>query len=242
MVLKKVLLRGDYRMSHLDHYSRIAAMFEYPGIEFPQRIKTIIEELETQEKYQEAVSEIKMFFGFLPVDDLKKMQELFTRSFDVQSVTTLDLGYVLFGDDYKRGDMLANLNREHRLAGNELNNELSDHLPNLLRLIPKLTDEEVLHELVEEIIAPALRIMVAEFSPSRIDMKNKAYKKHYKTLIDVPETNSSVLYQHTLKALRELLMADFKIVEKPAFGIKSDFLHSITQENEIEAKAENLSQ
>ncbi len=229
-------------MSGFSQYDQIAFLFEYPDIEFPHKVKAIIETLGTQKKYHKVVSEVEKFLSFLPVEDLRKMQELFTRSFDVQSVTTLDLGYVLFGDDYKRGDMLANFNREHRLAGNDLKNELSDHLPNLLRLIPKLTDEELRQELVEDVIAPALRIMVAEFCPGRIDMKNKAYKKHYKTLIEVPETNSSVLYQHTLKALHELLLADFEIVEKPAFGVKSDFLNSITKENEIEAKAENLSQ
>jgi hypothetical protein len=33
---------------------------------------------------------------------------LFTRSFDVQAVTTLDLGYIVFGEDYKRGELLVN--------------------------------------------------------------------------------------------------------------------------------------
>ena len=72
------------------------------------------------------------------------LQELHTRTFDVQSLTTLDIGYVLFGDDYKRGALLSNLNQEHSRAENDCRGELADHLPNLLRLIPKLKDQDLL--------------------------------------------------------------------------------------------------
>ena len=45
-----------------------------------------------------------------------------------QVLATLDIGYVLFGDDYKRGELLANLNQEHRKANNDCGTELADHL------------------------------------------------------------------------------------------------------------------
>ena len=54
-------------------------------------------------KYPEAGAVLKGFTAFADRATLDKQEELFTRSFDVQAVTTLDLGYVLFGDDYKRG-------------------------------------------------------------------------------------------------------------------------------------------
>ena len=67
---------------------------------------------------------IDAFAKALPTDGgpfdpeaLDEVQEVFTRSFDVQSITTLGVGYVMFGDDYKRGEMLVNLNRELRDAG-----------------------------------------------------------------------------------------------------------------------------
>ena len=91
------------------------------------------------------------------------MQEIFTRSFDVQAITTLGVGYVMFGDDYKRGELLVNLNREHREAGVECGTELPDHLPNVLACSAGGRIRRSSAEFVEEILHPALRMMIEEF-------------------------------------------------------------------------------
>jgi nitrate reductase assembly molybdenum cofactor insertion protein NarJ len=176
----------------------------------------------------------------LPAQDLRMMQELFTRTFDFQSATTLDIGYILFGDDYKRGELLANLNREHLAVNNDCYHELADHLPNVLRLMGKLEDEELINEMVEELVAPALSMMISEFVPERIEKKNEAYKKHFKTLIEAAAKQIEVttLYQHALKALYEVLKQDFSFNEKTLSKPACDFLHSIIKENDIEVKAE----
>ena len=70
-------------------------------------------------------------------------REIHTRSFEVQSITTLDVGYVAFGDDYKRGELLVNLNREHEAVGVDCGSELPDHLPNVLRLMARWQDPEL---------------------------------------------------------------------------------------------------
>ena len=62
----------------------------------------------------------------------RKWEEIYTRTFDVQAITTLDVGYVLFGDDYKRGELLVNLNNEHTKAGNDLRNGISWRSPSKL--------------------------------------------------------------------------------------------------------------
>ena len=121
-------------------------------------------------QYPEAGAALNAFTGFVSHASLVEQEELFTRSFDVQAVTTLDLGYVLFGDDYKRGALLVNLNREHREAGNPCHNELADHLPNVLRLLPKLQDAALRDELVDRDrcgIAGAIRFVVDEDFHSR---------------------------------------------------------------------------
>ncbi len=161
------------------------------------------------------------------------------RSFDVQAVTTLDIGYVLFGDDYKRGELLSNLNREHQAHDNDCGRELADHLPNVLRLMERLDDEELVGELVQEIVAPALRSMIGEFASNRIEQKNKAYRKHYKTLIETPASSVSVatLYRHALQSLYDVLKQDFSFVEKIPVQANSDFPRLLSSENEIEDRA-----
>jgi nitrate reductase assembly molybdenum cofactor insertion protein NarJ len=175
----------------------------------------------------------------LPSADLLTMQELFTRSFDVQAATTLDIGYVMFGDDYKRGEMLANLNREHLEAGVDCGTELADHLPNLLRLMAAHQDEELINDLASEILAPALRQMIGEFSTDRIEKRNVSYQKHYKTLIETPAVASEAvtLYQFALKSLYQVLQQDFSLSNKIPLKMTSDFLASVGQENEIEETA-----
>ena len=168
-----------------DHYSKFAELFIYPGNGFPQTVKQVQALLDQQ--YPLAGTELKIFSEFVSNATQTELEELFTRSFDVQAVTTLDLGYVLFGDDYKRGAVLVNLNREHREAGNECYSELADHLPNILRLLHKMQKPELRAELVQKIVAPALRKIIGEFDSEKLEKKNKIYKKHHKTLIDRSE-------------------------------------------------------
>jgi len=243
LVSKKALQKEDYSVNTcretktLAHYHLIADLFEYPGQQYPEKVckvKTLLDE-----SHPKAAVELERFLKLLPVESVLTMQALFSRTFDVQAITTLDVGYVLFGDDYKRGELLSNLNREHADANNDCGKELSDHLPNLLRLIALSKDQEMIEELVQEILAPAFRSMRNEFIPECIEKKNKSYKKHYKTLIEMPVTQFEVntLYQHAVNALYKVLEQDFELLERVPLVHGSDFLQSIDRENEIEDAA-----
>src|SRR3990172_6523529 len=223
------------------HYSQVAELFAFPGPEFAPRGRELLDFL--RENYPDAVIEVEQFLAAIPERTLD-LQELHTRTFDVQSLTTLDIGYVLFGDDYKRGALLSNLNQEHSRAQNDCRGELADHLPNLLRLIPKLKDQERLKELVREILVPALILMIREFDPARIEKKNANYQKHYKTLIDPAPGSDSTIYCRTLKSLMHVLEKDFQVTEtttrlsdwdhRPQ---TVDFLRLVEKEMDIEREA-----
>ncbi len=224
-------------MANRFHLQLLASLFEYPDADYPDRVRDVKDCLTG--RYSDASAELERFIELLPVDDLQKMQELFTRSFDVQAVTTLDVGYVLFGDDYKRGILLANLNREHRHAGIDTGTELADYIPNLLRLMAVIEDEEVLQDLAYAILAPALLEMIGEFSTDRIQKRNKSYEKHYKTLIETPAVavEAVTLYQFALKSLYAVLKQDFALIETMPLQRSNDFLASVSRENEIEEAA-----
>ncbi|MAF65393.1 MAG: hypothetical protein CMJ84_07025 [Planctomycetes bacterium] len=224
----------------LSHYNGLAELFWYPDLTYADRVKPTHEFLSAN--YPDAAREMDAFVALFPFADLREMEELFTRSFDVQSVTTLDVGYVLFGEDYKRGELLANLNRELNESGVDCRGELADHLPNLLRLLAIIGKEpekaELVEELVVEIVAPALRQMIAEFDPDRLKEKDDSYLHHYKTLIETPGDYFTA-YCHCLRALNEVLSADFSLEEKaavkpPMLEQSIDFLKSLRQEMEIE--------
>jgi nitrate reductase assembly molybdenum cofactor insertion protein NarJ len=229
-------------MKDLNHYSILAELFQYPSEDYPERVRSV--QVQLKDRWPKAATELERFIDLLPEDNLVRMQELFIRSFDVQAVTTLDIGYVLFGDDYKRGELLSNLNREHIAAKVDCGHELSDHLPNVLRLLSRLAeaepvDTELIDELAKQIIAPAVNRMTDEFSIERVQKKNESYKKHYKTLIEAPadSAEASTLYKFTLKCLFEVLIADFGVTAQIPVVMTSDFLQSISTENEIEEAA-----
>jgi len=224
-------------MTHRKQYQLLAALFEYPAADFGNRVADINEYLNG--RYPDAAAQLGRFLELLPGGDLQAMQELFTRSFDVQAATTLDIGYVLFGDDYKRGILLANLNQEHRKAGVETGTELADHIPNLLRLMAVIEDEDVLHDLAYAILGPALLDMIEEFSVERVQKRNKSYEKHYKTLIDDPAValEAVTFYQFALKSLYAVLKQDFTLIETMPLQRSNEFLASVSRENEIEEAA-----
>ncbi|MBI4411206.1 MAG: hypothetical protein HY541_01830 [Deltaproteobacteria bacterium] len=233
-------LRGNDKMK-LAHYGQLAELFDFPQVEFAVRGRELLDCL--RENYPSAADELSCFLNGIPERTLDQ-QELYTRTFDVQSITTLDIGYVLFGDDYKRAELLSNLTREHKLAGNECGSELADHLPNMLRLIPKLIDSELVAELVGEILVPALMLMIREFDPERMEKKNANYRKHYKTLIESAPGSDLTIYCRALKTLLCVLKEDFQatsMMEKlegwSGQRRSMDFLGLIEKEMDIEENA-----
>ncbi len=222
-----------------DHYERLASLFEYPQRDYPAHVRRAHALLEN--RYPVAAAQLEAFANHLlcegdlfAVDELNALQEIFTRSFDVQSITTLGVGYVMFGDDYKRGELLVNLNREHREAGVDCGSELADHLPNVLRLMAKWKDQELVAEFAQEILHPALERMISEFGTERMTQRDELYKKHYKTLI-ASSAERGTIFREPLKALVAVLEQDFGLPKSDSPRQKPDFLQSIGRELEIES-------
>jgi len=223
------------------HYCDLAELVDFPGPELAARGRALADFL--HDSYPDAAAEVALFLDSIPQQALD-LQELYTRTFEVQAVTTLGVGYVLFGDDYKRGALLSNLNREHNDADNDCGGELADHLPNVLRLMPKLKDQNLLEELVEQILVPALMLMIREFDPERIEKKNANYRKHYKTLIDPAGGCDSTIYRLMLKAVLHVLAKDFPVTETMTrlsdWSTRPqtvDFLQLVQKEMDIERDA-----
>jgi len=218
-------------MNDYSQYNILAKLFNYPSENFPKEVNEVQAYL--TDHYPEIAKKLQPFVEFVENTTLHEQQELFTRSFDVQSVTTLDLGYVLFGDDYKRGELLANLSREHQENKIDCGSELGDYLPNILRLVAVLKDDELREEMVTEIIGAALVKMIAEFHPERVAKKKELYKKHYKTIIATSE-KYSIIYELTLQVLLEVLKKEFEMKKQEMPQQAVDFLKSVSSELDIE--------
>jgi len=212
-------------------YSKIADLFV-----FPQKDDYVDNVKGVQKYLDKALPEVgeflKPFTKVVSTVSKYELEDLYLRTFEVQSITTLDIGYVAFGDDYKRGELLVNLNKEHKTYGIECEGELADNLANILKLICVLEDKKLLLDLINKLVAPSLVKMIQGFGDNQLLAKEKVYLKHHKTLLDKHE--SFTIYKHALFSLYKALDHDFtiKIQEEPQHS--GGFLSSIKQEISLE--------
>ncbi|MDP4224210.1 MAG: hypothetical protein Q8868_12945 [Bacteroidota bacterium] len=148
-------------MTDLKHYSRLAEMFRYPDNgqkDHLQEWREIISGYDNglMQKYDP-------FRIHIMSKTVAERQEYYISTFDVQALCFLDIGYVLFGEDHRRGVFLSQMKHEQESAGNPCENELADHLPNVLTLLPRIEDKELVLEMMDSALIPAIREMVRSF-------------------------------------------------------------------------------
>lgn len=214
-------------------YDALAGLFAYPCPGYETAVARTAASLAGM--YPGAARLMEAFLDRLPLCDLVTLQELHTRTFDVQAITSLDIGYTLFGEDYKRGALLANLSAEHGRAGNDCGLELADHLPNVLRLLPRMPERDVREDFVRLLLMPALMAMRAEFEPDRLARKEALYRRHHKTIIESIEGDGRTAYRYALEAVVEVLRQDFALDDDPADAGTSQFAASVGTEMTIES-------
>ena len=102
------------------------------------------------------------FHGALAPLDTNALEELFTRTFDINPDCCLEVGWHLYGENYERGAFLVQMRghlRRFRLAEST---ELPDHLTHALRILGRFDPEEG-GRFAHRYILPALEKMRAGF-------------------------------------------------------------------------------
>lgn len=193
-------------LKQMNYYNTLAKFLSYPTKSFGRDLDKAFAEF--SKTHPDIAESLLPFMNYVHNTSLEETEEIFNRTFDVQALTTLDIGYVLFGDDYKRGQLLVHLGNEHSAVQNDCYGELADHLPNVLRLLPLLKDEMLRQELVQRIILPALSKMQSEFGEKQISAKEKVYKKHHTLLIEKSD-DYYLVYRCVLAAIYQTLTLDF---------------------------------
>lgn len=161
--------KEDCDMKDYAHYATLAEMLMYPSERMKDRVDGWKEVIV---KYDPALSvELEPFAMHLR-KPLSFLQEYYVSTFYVQPLCCLDIGYILFGEDFRRGRFMSNLAAEHRKAGNDCGTELPDHLPVILNLLPKMKDQELAEELIYSLLIPSVNEMIAGFRNDGNHYKN----------------------------------------------------------------------
>jgi nitrate reductase delta subunit len=135
-------------------YHALVALLTYPESDYPQRIEASLEV--APEDCREQLQQFAAQMRGLRTDQL---QELFTRTFDLNPMCSLELGWHLFGENYERGLLLVRVREELRRHGLAESTELPDHLTHVLRLVERM-EHETAADFVAACVLPALDKML----------------------------------------------------------------------------------
>jgi nitrate reductase delta subunit len=128
-------------------YEAFAGLFEYPDAgTAPHNL---------------ACANVDVFAKASETLTLSELQEVYTRTFDLNPTCALEIGFHLFGENYKRGEFLANLRETEAPFELGQEHQLPDYLPVLLRLLTKLEDAELRMSLIGDCMIPAIDKMLA---------------------------------------------------------------------------------
>ena len=210
-------------MKNLTHYNGLADVFRYPETGYLERVIACANALKNT--HPVAYGNMQSFISLIEKKSAIEIEELFGKTFHIQAICYLDLGYVLYAEDYKRGEFLVQMKNEQRMANNDCGVELADNLPNALTLLPLLTNPEFTEELAVRMYIPALEMMVKEFDTARIALKTKVRKKKQKVIIQ-EDMQDKHAYQYALMAILDVLQSDFNNKKYEDKEIKADPLSS----------------
>lgn len=144
-------------------YDSLAKLLLYPRDDF--RSRALVVEKFLRGSHPEMAGTLAPFTARVSELSATQLEELYTRTFDVQAMCCLDVGFVLFGEDYKRGQFLVKLLELCQTYDVDCGTELADHLTNVLPLVARLQEanRDEARDFVERLVLPALQKMQDSF-------------------------------------------------------------------------------
>lgn len=134
----------------------LAAVLTYPAGGYRERVSGCAAIL--AEFSGGASAEMAAFAGEVGDLEREELEELYTRTFDLDPASCLDLGWHLYGEAYERGRFLVRIRGLLREYGVRENGELPDHVTHVLPLLGHM-DPRQASELAREAVMPALATM-----------------------------------------------------------------------------------
>jgi nitrate reductase delta subunit len=141
-------------------YALLAGFLDYPDEKYRDRVESYTGILESGGgTVAQLTSDFRAAVCGMPIEEI---QELYTRTFDINPLCTLEVGWHVYGEDYARGEFLVKMRqllKEHNLPESK---ELPDHLTHVLAILAQLDGEEA-DFLASRYLLPALGKMLEGF-------------------------------------------------------------------------------
>lgn len=140
-------------MSNANVYASLAVLFSYPANDYQRHVDDCLHAF--RKAPAESYPEFQKFHMGIAGLSNEEVQELFTRTFDLNPICTLEIGWQLYGEDYQRGEFLVKMREHLREFGVSESGELPDHLSHALALLPRLEASQA-EEFASAYVLPAI--------------------------------------------------------------------------------------
>ncbi|MBI4446647.1 MAG: nitrate reductase molybdenum cofactor assembly chaperone [Acidobacteria bacterium] len=128
-------------MNNAAYFDQLAALFSYPTATYLQHAEQTARLFSPLKG--EIVTLLEEFNRQVQSLSLEKIQELFTATFDLNPVASLEIGWHLHGENYERGRFMVEMREQLRRLGVEEKTELPDHLTHVLPMAGRMPYREV---------------------------------------------------------------------------------------------------
>lgn len=138
---------------------RFAYLLSYPQERYREVARALEKAFETG---GEEKNSLQPFVEYVTATRLETVEEKFTRTFDLNKTTCLEIGWHLYGEDYKRGEFLVNMRQslaEYHIVESI---ELPDHISHCLKLLAAL-DADDTGIYVANFLLPAIKTILKNF-------------------------------------------------------------------------------
>ncbi len=141
---------------------RLGDLLDYPDAQLSAHATECVELLASDHPH--ASHQMGRFLDFVRSTTQGRMEEIYTGTFDVSPTCFIFAGYMLFGETFKRGEFLVQLQEKYHQHNFSAGNELADHIAVILRFLANLDDGDILkEELIRDCLLPVLEKMISSF-------------------------------------------------------------------------------
>lgn len=134
-------------------YTGFSEVLTYPQEDYHrviQQTRALVEsQVNAPEPFLNFVSEAGLM-------EVKELEELYTRTFDLNEKRPLEVGWHLYGERYQRGEFLVQMRDQLREYDIQESRELPDHLTHCLQLLGRMNDEER-QKFISDALLPAVK-------------------------------------------------------------------------------------
>lgn len=165
-------------MTHQELYTLFGGLVSYPDQNYRELLKQCIAQLdqarlslltpENEMQHEnraliQAAPQMLAAVVTLELSTLEELEELYTRTFDINPVASLEIGWHLYGETYERGSFLVTMRALMRRFGIQESTELPDHLSNVLQVMGAMEPAEA-NPFYSQYLLPALTKIVNAFT------------------------------------------------------------------------------